>query len=200
MKQIPQIALDRQTIIVFAALVLLVIVVGQVGWSSYHEHLLDLEEAQGELFIIRKKVAKLSSLQKKVSRLTRESQRLSPSIFQGKGPDEVLSNVQIDLQRLTSAAGLVPESLRPMGSGKESAEEIQTITIKMRLTGTLGQFQDFLARLYKSKRLFIIKSMTVKSYKEGEIKIFLEINAFYRSFARVSSEKRSNSTNRRSEK
>jgi len=75
-------------------------------------------------------------------------------------------------------SGLSMESLRPsIGSAKGNA--IGEIDLDMRLSGTLNQFADFIASLYKLPQFYKIESFTLKPIKDESIQIFLEIKGYY---------------------
>ena len=52
--------------------------------------------------------------------------------------------------------------------------------MKARLSGTLEGFSAFLANLYRSNKLYRIESFSIKSYKGTALKIFIDINGYYK--------------------
>ncbi len=173
--------LDRRTMLVGLALLALVLVGLKSGYDFYQGKVEALESNRNKLFLYQKQVANLPVIKKRIKGLERQAIQLEKLLFAADSIDGVTSAVQIRLQTMITDAGLDPESLRPLSSHRQkAAQAIQTITIKMRLSGTLAQFEQFLAQLYRSRQLFIIDSFTVKPYKKEGVKIFIDVKGLYR--------------------
>ncbi len=173
--------MDRRILLVGVALVALLFSGLRAGVNFYQGKVDALDANRNALFLYHKQVRGLPALQKRIKRLERQSDQLEKLLFEADSIDGVTSAVQIKLQAMITGAGLEPESLRPLSSHRQkAAHAIQTITIKMRLAGSLTEFEQFLAQLYGSKRLFVIDSFTVKPYKKDGVKVFIDVKALYR--------------------
>lgn len=131
---------------------------------------------------------KLPGLKQQVEQLENRRQQVNKIMFSGASEEEIASAIQLDLQEKLNGTGLETESLRPVlqtagpGNEKDGAKKKWhgEISVKARLSGTLEGFSTFLANLYRSNKLFRIESFSIKSYKGTTLKIFIDINGYYK--------------------
>ncbi|MBI5557598.1 MAG: type 4a pilus biogenesis protein PilO [Deltaproteobacteria bacterium] len=172
--------LDRKILLLGAGSLLLLFNIARLGWGFYTDQLAEAEAKQSQLTQYRDTVEQLPSLKKRVARLKQKSANLEKYLFKGNSEEEISSAMQILLQEQVTKAGLEPESIRPMVSGSKTAShDFHEISIKIRLSGTLSQFVDFVAQLYRSDKLFQIENFTLKPFKKSEMKIFIDLKGFY---------------------
>jgi len=171
----------KRQILITAVVLLFVLNALKFGYSFYQGQLADLEQ-QGELLEkYQSSTAKIDELRKRVVFLEQQKKQMEGYLFAGESEEEIASAMQIMLQDMVVKAGLDPESLRASGVGDSSRDkEFGEISVKARLAGTLQGFAEFVANLYKGKRLFRIESFTLKPYKKTELKIFMDLKGFYK--------------------
>ncbi|MFO7760096.1 MAG: hypothetical protein ACQES8_09005 [Thermodesulfobacteriota bacterium] len=173
---------DRKTLLFGAAALLLIFNLGRMTYNYYQGQLEEVA-SQKDLFEQYKASAeKLPELEVRVSRLEQQAVYLERHLFIGKTIDEISSAVQIMMQKMVTGAGLTPESLRPIKDNRAEAGKAgyEKMMIKMRLSGSLPQFIDFYSRLYRSGKLFLIDSITLRSYKGDVLKSYLVIQVYYK--------------------
>ena len=174
--------LDRKILFLSLAGLLLLLNIGRLSLQAYNNQIAAAEEKQNLLAQYHETVNQLPTLKKRVARLKQKSVKLEQYLFSGSSEEEVSSAMQIMLQEQVTKAGLEPESIRPMvssSSSKTASRDYHEISIKIRLSGTLSQFVDFIAQLYRSNKLFQVESFTLKPYKKTEMKIFIDLKGFY---------------------
>lgn len=174
----PLLRLDRKIILVALASLFLAVTLIRLSVGIYQEKSSAIETKQSTLLAQQKSSRRLPSLKREMARLGREKKRAETFLFQGPNADAITSTVQIRLQTLIAKAGLEPESLRPLG-GKSSDSRINTINIKLRLNGTLENFVHLLAAIYRNDKFFLIKNCTIKPDSTKNIKVFMDLTAFY---------------------
>ncbi|PLX51192.1 MAG: hypothetical protein C0613_00890 [Desulfobulbaceae bacterium] len=174
-----ELRLDRKTILVTVAFLMVGLGLLRFTLAMYNEKVAALEAKKTILFAQQKSSKQLPSLQRELALLERQHKQAGALLFEGTNADTITSTVQIHLQSLIAAAGLEPESLRPVG-GKGPEGTINTISIKLRLNGTLQNLAQFLAALYSNNRFFLVESCTLKPQKLKEVKAFIDLKAFYR--------------------
>lgn len=174
-----ELRLDRKTILVTLAILMVCFGLIRFVLDMYNEKVTAMEAKKTILFAQQKSSQQLPSLQRELALLERQSKQARALLFEGTNADAITSTVQIHLQSLIAAAGLEPESLRPVG-GKGQEGTINTISIKLRLNGTLQDLAQFLAALYSNDRFFLVESCTLKPQKLKEVKAFMDLEAFYR--------------------
>lgn len=173
--------IGRRTLLVGIAVLALLLGGLREGINYYQTKVAERANSRQALLLYRKQIRGLPVLRQRVQLLQRQARNLEGLLFGGDSIDAVTSAVQIRLQGMITKAGLEPESLRPLSSHRQKeARAIQTITIKMRLAGTLPQFEQFLAQLYRSRQLFLIDSFTIKPYRKDSVKIFIDVKGLYR--------------------
>ena len=130
----------------------------------------------------RRLAAGIEALRARVAALEARKKEVESFLFHGESIETVASAMQIALQGTVAKSGLTPESVRPImrGRGKEAKEERQyrELAVKLRLAGDLAGLLDFIAELYRSKRLFVIESLVVKPTRK-ELKVLMDLKGFY---------------------
>lgn len=172
--------MDRRTLLVGLAVVTVLLVAGSRGYDFYKTTQEQVVRDRQQLFLYQKQVTALPALQKRIKLLERQASKFQGLLFEAKSQDDVTSKMQIKLQAMITKAGMEPESLRPLRSRRQGSGSVQAITIKMRLAGTIAQFEEFLAAIYRSRQLFMIESFTVKPYKKEGLKVFIDVKGLYR--------------------
>lgn len=175
----PLLRLDRKTVVVALAALLLAGGLLRFCLGFYHEKTLAIEAREATLFAQEKSSRQLAGLKREMALLEREVKQAESFLFHGATVDTITSTMQIRLQAMITEAGLEPESLRPLG-GAGNDGMINTISIKMRLNGSLENFAAFLAALYRDEHFFFVEDCTLKPDKMKGLKIFLDLKAFYR--------------------
>ncbi|MBU0485220.1 MAG: hypothetical protein KKB30_12005 [Proteobacteria bacterium] len=125
----------------------------------------------------------IETLQAKVEILEKTKKQLDNHLFSGGTEEEIASASQIMLQKHLTTAGLEPESIRPIRqAGEKNIEKsaLNKVLLKVNLTGTLNQFMAFIANLYRSPEFLKIENLSFKSYKNDQLKIFMDLKGFYR--------------------
>lgn len=172
--------LDRKTLLLSIGALLLLVNLFRLAWGAYTGLTQDVEANRELLTQYQTTVSELPNLKKRVGRQKQRAIQLEKYLFSGNSEEEVSSAMQIMLQEQVTKAGLEPESIRPMATGKKNPiRDFNEIEIKIRLAGTLNQLMDFLSELYKSDKVFQVESFTLKPYKKNEMKIFLDMKGFY---------------------
>ena len=162
--------------------ILLVLNIGRFAYGKYLEVLDGIESKQalhGQYQISTKSI---DSLRKRIKQLEERRQQFDAHLFSGTSKKEISSAMQLKLQELLGAAGLNPESLRPLSKGGDKGDDktYGEVIVKIRLTGELDNFLNFLASLYRLNYLFKIENFTLKPFKNTKLKVFLELKGFYR--------------------
>ncbi|MBU0680662.1 MAG: type II secretion system protein M [Proteobacteria bacterium] len=174
----PLLRLDRKPVLIVLAGLFLVVGLLRFTFGIYQEKSSEIEAQEATLFAQQKSSRQLPALKKELALLEREAKRAEAFLFHGPNVETITSTMQIRLQSLISDAGLEPESLRPIG-GKSYDGAINTISIKLRLNGSLENFAAFLAALYRNEQFFLIEDCTLKPDKMKGVKVFLDLKAFY---------------------
>ena len=162
------------------AAILLCLNGGRLLNDKYLENIHAIESKE-ELFAqYRRATRDIEQVRKQVKRLQERQLQFDSLMFTGASREEVTSAMQIKLQEIMVHAGLSQESLRPVRDWDKGGDEgYGEVVIKIRLTGTLERFVEFLAELYGMKYFFKIENFTLKPFKKTELKVFLEVKGFY---------------------
>ena len=171
----------KKQLLIATVCLLLGVNVIKLGYGFYTSQQEELAQNLDLLAKYQKSTAKIENLRRRVQLLEQQSKQMESYLFTGSSEEEIASAMQILLQDYVVKSGLEPESLRPTTSGKMDRGQKQgEISVKMRLAGTSQNFIEFLSSLYRSKHLFKIESFTLKPYKKTELKIFLDLNGYYK--------------------
>ncbi|MEA3548132.1 MAG: type II secretion system protein GspM [Thermodesulfobacteriota bacterium] len=171
--------IDKKRLFMVVLALLLILNIGRLSLGYYQNQKEEVENRIDLLNQYRKAVVMQPQLKKRVAQLEKRSEQIDRYLFSGSSVEEISSAMQILLQNKVADAGLEPESIRPMRKGANvKPGEIADLVIKMRLVGTLDEFVDFLANLYRSSELIKIETFSLKPYKGG-LKISLDVKGFY---------------------
>jgi Tfp pilus assembly protein PilO len=167
--------------LIFLVGVLLVLNIGRFAYSRYQEAREGIESKQALLDQYKISTKSLDSLREKIRQLEDRRRQFDGYLFTGTDKEDIASAMQLKLQELLGAAGLTPESLRPLSKsgGKDDNKRYGEVVVKIRLTGELDNFMKFLASLYRLDYLFKVENFTLKPFKKTELKVFLELKGFY---------------------
>jgi hypothetical protein len=171
----------RKSLLILAAL-LLVINILRATTTHFNQKQEEVSAQTARLEQYRIDTRKLVEMRGRVAWLNKQKKVLDSYLFAGKSEEKIVSDMQIMLQEQITKAGLAVESLRPIrriDKAKDKDIDYGEVTIKIRLSGTLNQFVDFLAQLYKSKSLYQVEGLTLKPYKNS-LKIFIDIKGYYK--------------------
>jgi len=172
---------DRRYLLAGAAAVLLVANLGNWAWGYFDSRQAELADRMAMLAQYREAVQRLPEIEDRVVLLARQQQQLESFLFQGENEEKIASAMQIMLQSEVSNVGLEPEFIQPVRAGEGGdRKEHGEIVIKMRLSGTLDDLGKFLHSRYASKQFFRVESLTLKLFKPGELKIFLDVRGYYK--------------------
>lgn len=159
---------------------LLLLNAGRLVEGKYAEIRQGVESRQALLGQYRMSTKEIDAVRARVKQLEARRKQFEARLFRGESEREVTSAMQIKLQELLSRVEMTPESLSPATrGGKGEGNAYGEASIKIRLSGTLDRFIRFLAALYKMDSLFRVENVTMKPFKKGELKIFLDLKGFY---------------------
>lgn len=166
------------------ALLLLLFNLAKISVNYFRDQQAEVASRVALLDQQRKSVARIDELRVSVSSLAARKAALDHYLFKGESEARVASAMQIMLQEMVSKANLDPESLRPILRGrrdeKDKKKEIHGIAIKLRLSGDIQGFLDFLASLYRSDRLFVIDNFILRPDRNDKLQIMMDLKGFYR--------------------
>lgn len=151
--------------------------------ETYQADRAELESRQASLVRSRKLTGKLPELRSQLQGLNGERERLAKFLFTGANEENIISAMQLDIQALVSTAGLEAETIRPLKqknaqvSGDESV--LGEVAIKASLSGTLAEYQTFLAELYRSPKVYKIEAVTLTPFKKSELKILIDLRGYF---------------------
>lgn len=177
--RIPSQYRNQKTLIVGMAIILCLVTGTYALLSTYDSMQVKLEDHEQQLFIDQKNIRKLNGLRKQIKHQTQQLARLDRSLLKGKAQDTIVSTMQIQVQSMLTSAGLEPESLRPVTSRVMGGETIQSVVLKLRLSGTIEQFKTFLTLIYKADAFFHIEGLTIKPFKQDQLKIYMDLRGYY---------------------
>ncbi len=161
--------------------VLVVLNLGRLGIREYDDILAGIDSKQALLGQYQVATNNLDNLRQEIKRLEVRQGQFDTRLFTGKTRNEITSAMQIKLQDILGAADLTPESLRSSnGARKVDDKAYGEVLIKIRLTGKLDNFLQFLSKFYKMNYFFKIENFTLKPFKKDQLKVFLGLKGFYR--------------------
>lgn len=162
------------------AVTLVVLNIGRVVTNQYTEYSKGIESKEALLGQYQISTKNIEPMRLRMKQLENKKKKIDSYMFTGDSRREITSAMQIKIQELLGKANLSPESLRPSSeSTKDKDKQYGEIAIKVRLSGNLENFSNFLSELYSLNYLFKIDNFTIKPYKNTELKIFLELKGFY---------------------
>jgi hypothetical protein len=176
---------QRRTVLIAIAVLLLVLYAGRWLNDAYEVRRIELETSLNRLNQYRLVTAKAEIYEKRLQNLLTLKEQVDPYFFSGEDDNKLSSAMQLKIQALVVKAGLQAESIRPVlqkGEGQDRAENdyvLGEVLIKARLDGTLAQFADFMAELYRSEKFFRIEDISLRPYRNTGLKILLELRGYY---------------------
>ncbi len=173
--------LRSRTVLVGLALILLVLNLGRVTVNYFNNRQEMVANRVALLQQQRRTVADLDTLRQRVEALRDRKEQIETFFFTGESQEKVASAMQIALQEKVAKTALEPESLRPIMRARKEKDDrdYQELAIKLRLSGSLQDFLDFIAELYRSKHLFLIESFVIKPTRK-DLKILMDLKGFYK--------------------
>jgi hypothetical protein len=172
---------NRKALITIAA-ILLFINLFRLVIDHFNQMQAAIENRAATLAQYRIATRKLEEMRDKVAWLGSQKEIIDAHLLTGDSEEKMISDMQLALQEQITMAGLAVESLRPtrrIDKTKDQEMGYGEVAIKIRLSGTLNQFVDFLAHLYQSPTLYQVESITLKPYKEN-LKIFFDVKGYYK--------------------
>ncbi len=176
---------QRRTVLIALAILLLVVYTGRWVDVAYEARRIELENRLNRLGQYQLVAAKAEKYEKRLQNLLILREEVAHYFFSGEDDNKLSSAMQLKIQALVVRAGLQAESIRPVmqkNEGPDSAENgdvLGEVLIKTRLAGTLGQFVDFMAELYRSEKFFYIEDVSFRPYQNSGLKIFIELRGYY---------------------
>ena len=146
---------------------------------KYSAMKVELENIEQQFFLVQKHLNKTSSLRQQTRQQIQQLSHLDSSLLKGKSKDVARSTMQIQVQSMLTSSGLEPESLRPVTARESGNETIHSVLLKLRLSGSIEQFQKFLTTLYKADTFFHIEGLTIKPFKHNQLKIYMDLRSYY---------------------
>ncbi|MDF1577186.1 MAG: GspMb/PilO family protein [Desulfurivibrionaceae bacterium] len=176
---------QRRTLLVAIAVLLLVVYAGRWVDDVHDARRIELENRLNRLDQSRLVTAKAEIYEKRLQNLLALKEQVDHYFFSGEDDNKLSSAMQLKIQALVVKAGLQAESIRPVmqkteGQDREEGRQVLgEVLIKTRLAGTMGQFMNFLAELYRSEEFFEIESISFSPYQNTGLKIFIELKGYY---------------------
>lgn len=147
--------------------------------STYNSMTARLDDLEQQIFVDQKNVRKLHGLRLQVKQQKQQIGQIEQALFKGKDQDTVTSEMQIKVQAILQKSGIEPESLRPVSS-KAITNTLPSVVLKLRLSGNMDQFTSFLVAIYRSRAFFHIEGLTIKPFQQDNLKIYMDLRAYYR--------------------
>lgn len=177
---------ERRSLLIAAAVLLLLLNLGRWAAASYQARQVELESNTARLEQYLAVTEKTEELENRLEQLLRQKGQVEKYFFSGETADKIASAMQIRIQSMVTKSGLQSESIRPLRQGKdegrgkdEAGQPLGEVLIKARLAGTLSQFMDFVAEIYRGREFFKIENFSLKPYKNSGLKIFVELRGYY---------------------
>ena len=176
---------ERKTLLIAAAVVLLLLNVGRLVNNSFETRRTELESKIIRLEQYKRITGKADELDKRLARLLKQKGQVEDHFFTGETDDEITSSMQLRIQSLVARAGMQSESIRPIKQKKESKDKggegavLGEVLIKARLVGSISAFMDFMASIYKGNEFFKVENFSLKPYRKSGLKIFIELRGYY---------------------
>lgn len=172
---------QSRTLLIGVVALLLALNVGRLAVNLYYEKLGEAVDKVKMLSQYQEQAEEITELKNKVAALDRQQKQLDHYFLAGKSEEDISSALQIVLQEMVVKSGLEPEFIRPTRSGGISqTEKLNEITVNLRVGGTVDKFMAFIRDLYTSASYFKIESLSIKPFKDDELKIVMEVKGFYK--------------------
>jgi hypothetical protein len=177
---------QRRSLLIGAAVALLLVYLGSWGIDAYNTRQEEVLSRRARLAQYRLVTSKADNFAERLTDLRQIKERAGRFFFTGEDDDKLSSAMQLRVQALVAKAGMQAESIRPMlqrTDGKQEKEgggpTVGEVLIKARLAGTLAEFVDFMAELYRGEEFFAIESISIKPQLNKGLQIFIELKGFY---------------------
>lgn len=175
--------LRSRSVLIGIAAALLLLNLGRFAAGFFEDRQTELDSRLVRLQQQRREAAELEDLRAAIADLEERKESVGRFLFTGDSEEQIASAMQILLQEKLAKTALEPESLRPIlrGSKEKGKDEapFQELAIKLRLSGSLQDFVEFLADIYRSDQLFIIENFVLKPARNDVLKILLDLKGFY---------------------
>jgi hypothetical protein len=176
----------RRSLLIWLAVVLLLVYLGSWGTDAYQSRQEEVASRGTQLRQYQLVTRKAEHYDQRLTELLRIKEQVGTYFFSGEDDDKLSSAMQLRVQALVAKAGMQAESIRPIlqrtdGKQDKKGESavLGEVLVKATLAGTLAEFMDFLAELYRGKEFFAIESISIKPYMNTGLKIFIELKGFY---------------------
>ena len=177
---------ERRSLLIAAAVILLLVNLGRWGHDTYQTRQEEVESKVAQLGRYQLVTQKAERFEKRLTDLQRAKEQVGKYFFEGNNDNKLSSAMQLRVQALVVKSGMQAESIRPLiqkaegQQGKDGyGNAMGEVLIKARLAGTLSQFMNFVAELYRGKEYFEIQSVDLKPYRDKGLKILVDLKGFY---------------------
>lgn len=177
---------QRRSLLIAAAVVLIVVTLGLRVNDAYNTRQEEVESKLARLAQFQLVSGESEVVDERLNHLLGRKKQVVKYFFTGADDTKLSSAMQLRVQALVAKAAMRAESIRPtmhkpdFKQGKDGGGPVLgEVLIKVRLAGTLREFMDFLAELYRGKEFFEIENVSFKPYRKTGLKIFIELKGYY---------------------
>lgn len=177
---------QRRSLLVAAAVLLIIVNLGVWVNDTYDIRQQEVESKAAQLSQYQLVIGKGKAVDERLQQLLVLEKQAGQYFFTGEDDNKISSAMQLRVQALVAKAGLQAESIRPTMRKSDLKQDkegegavLGEVLIKVRLAGTIDEFLDFLAELYRGKEFFEIESISLTPYRNTGLKIFIELKGYY---------------------
>lgn len=178
---------QRRSLLIAAAVVLTIFTIGLRVNDAYDTRQEEVESKLTRLAQFQLVSGESKAIDARLNHLLGRKEQVEKYFFTGADDSKLSSAMQLRVQALVAKAAMRAESIRAtihkpdlkQGKDGRSGTVLGEVLIKVRLAGTISQFMDFLAALYRGKEFFEIEKVSFKPYKKTGLKIFIELKGYY---------------------
>lgn len=177
---------QRRSLLVAAAVLLIIVNLGVWVNDTYDIRQQEVESKAAQLSQYQLVIGKGKAVDERLEQLLVLEKQAGQYFFTGEDDNKISSAMQLRVQALVAKAGLQAESIRPTMRKSDLKQDkegegavLGEVLIKVRLAGTIDEFLDFLAELYRGKEFFEIESISLTPYRNTGLKIFIELKGYY---------------------
>lgn len=177
---------QRRSLLVAAAVLLIIVNLGVWVNDTYDIRQQEVESKAAQLSQYQLVIGKGKAIDERLQQLLVLEKQAGQYFFTGEDDNKISSAMQLRVQALVAKAGLQAESIRPTMRKSDLKQDkegegavLGEVLIKVRLAGTIDEFLDFLAELYRGKEFFEIESISLTPYRNTGLKIFIELKGYY---------------------
>ena len=178
--------LQRRSLLMAAAVLLIIVNLGVWVNDAYDTRQEEVESKMAQLGQYQLVSEEGTVFDERLGHLLGFKEQVGQYFFTGEDDNKLSSAMQLRVQALVAKAGLQAESIRPTIRKTDLKQDkdgggavLGEVLIKVRLAGTIHEFMDFLAELYRGKEFFEIESVSLKPYRKTGLKIFIELKGYY---------------------